>query len=107
DVCSSDLHTASGEKVGEIIREICYGLKFFENSLLVEEPADPTALFLGVDDRGLKMTSGKDGSEVVTVEREVRDKDRFEGVSLKEDDSGYYVHTHRAQIGRASCRERV
>lgn len=90
-------HTASGEKVGEIIREICYGLKFFENSLLVEEPADPTALFLGVDDRGLKMTSGKDESEVVTVEREVRDKDRFEGVSLKEDDSGYYVHTHRAR----------
>jgi hypothetical protein len=46
--------TAAGHKVGEIIRETCYGLKFFENSLLVEPPADPTAYFLGVDDRGLK-----------------------------------------------------
>jgi hypothetical protein len=41
--------TASGKKVGEVIRERCYGLKFFENSLLVEEPADPTAFFLGVE----------------------------------------------------------
>lgn len=49
--------TAAGHKVGEIIRETCYGLKFFENSLLVEPPADPTAFFLGVDTRGLKMAS--------------------------------------------------
>lgn len=39
--------TASGQKVGEIIRETCYGLRFFENSLLVEPPADPTAAVLG------------------------------------------------------------
>jgi hypothetical protein len=51
--------TASGQKVGEIIRETCYGLKFFENSLLVEPPADPTAFFLGVDTRGLDRTAAK------------------------------------------------
>jgi len=38
-----------------LIFETCYGLSFFENSLLVEDPADPTAYFLGVDDRGLRM----------------------------------------------------
>lgn len=53
--------TASGQKVGEIIRETCFGLKFFENSLLVEPPADPTAHFLGVDDRGLNMTAAASG----------------------------------------------
>lgn len=45
--------TASGDKEGILVREICHGLSFFENSLLVEEPADPTAYFLGVDDRGV------------------------------------------------------
>lgn len=30
-----------------LIRERCYGLRFFENSLLVEDPADPTAYTLG------------------------------------------------------------
>lgn len=44
--------TASGEKVGTLIRERCHGLHFFENSLLVEEPADPTAFFLGTVERG-------------------------------------------------------
>lgn len=34
--------TGSPEKT--LIREICYKVSFFENSLLVEEPADPTAL---------------------------------------------------------------
>jgi hypothetical protein len=38
--------TKSGARVSELIREKCYGLGFFENSLLVEPPADPTALFL-------------------------------------------------------------
>ncbi|MEU6362296.1 hypothetical protein [Streptomyces albidoflavus] len=45
--------TASGKRVGELVRETCYGLSFFENSVLVEPPADPTAHFLGVDDSGL------------------------------------------------------
>lgn len=43
-------HTAGGgPRVGELVRERCYGLKFFENSLLVEQPADPTAFFTGVE----------------------------------------------------------
>lgn len=52
-------HTANGKRRGEVIHETCYGLGFFENSLLVEEPADPTAYFLGVDARGLQSTSAK------------------------------------------------
>lgn len=55
-------HTASGTKEGVLIREICYGLKFFENSLLVEPPADPTAYFLGVDTRGIDKAAAKQGA---------------------------------------------
>jgi hypothetical protein len=51
--------TASGTQEDVLVREICYGLKFFENSLLVEQPADPTAFFLGVDDRGLQMAASR------------------------------------------------
>lgn len=51
--------TASGTKEDVLVHEICYGLKFFENSLLVEDPADPTAYFLGVDDRGLMVNASK------------------------------------------------
>ncbi|MGW7100408.1 DUF7178 family protein [Streptomyces sp. NPDC054838] len=51
--------TASGKRVGELVRETCYGLSFFENSLLVEPPADPTAHFLGVDARGLGKAASK------------------------------------------------
>lgn len=49
----------TGSKEGILIREICYGLSFFENSLLVEEPADPTAFFLGVDTRGVTKAASK------------------------------------------------
>jgi hypothetical protein len=48
-----------GKRVGVLVREKCYGLRFFENSLLVEEPADPTAVFTGVDDRGLRSSATK------------------------------------------------
>lgn len=55
-------HTAVGSITGARrtgpIREICYGLRFFENSLLVEAPADPTAHLLGVDATGLGKTAG-------------------------------------------------
>lgn len=40
---------ASGEKQEVLVAEMCYGLGFFENSLLVEPPADPTAYVLGVE----------------------------------------------------------
>lgn len=46
--------TASGSKESVLIAERCYGLGFFENSLLVEPPADPTAYAYGVDTRGLE-----------------------------------------------------
>lgn len=42
----------TGRRVSSPIREKCFGLRFFENSLLVEEPADPTAYFLGSVERG-------------------------------------------------------
>lgn len=57
--------TASGSQEGVLVREICYGLGFFENSLLVEEPADPTAYFLGVDDHsGLIVAASKTAMQV-------------------------------------------
>jgi 8-oxo-dGTP pyrophosphatase MutT (NUDIX family) len=43
-------NASTGAQEEHLIRETCFGLKFFENSLLVEEPADPTAFFTGVDD---------------------------------------------------------
>lgn len=46
---------ATGKVEEKLIHEICAGLSFFENSLLVEDPADPTAAVLDVPDaRGLK-----------------------------------------------------
>jgi hypothetical protein len=56
-------HTANGQKEGILVREICYGLRFFENSLLVEPPADPTAYFLGVDTRGIDKAASIDPSK--------------------------------------------
>jgi hypothetical protein len=50
---------ASGARVSELVRETCYGLGFFENSLLVEPPADPTAHLLGVDASGLGKTAAR------------------------------------------------
>lgn len=92
----------SGKK-GRFIFETCYGLRFFENSLLVEDPADPTAFFVGDVQTGpglehmtagLTRTAAKD-YESVSVPEELRP--RFEGVSLAQDEGGYFVHTHRAR----------
>lgn len=55
-------HTASGKREGHLIREICHKLSFFENSFLVEDPADPTAVVTGVDDRGLRATAMRKGA---------------------------------------------
>lgn len=54
--------TAGGRKKGEPIREICRKLSFFENSLLVEEPADPTAFVLGVEDHTGQRFASKTAS---------------------------------------------
>ena len=44
---------ANGEVEDVLVHEICSGLSFFENSLLVEEPADPTAVAFGLDVTGI------------------------------------------------------
>lgn len=50
--------TASGSGTEDVlVHEVCHGLSFFENSVLVEPPADPTAHFLGVDTRGVASLS--------------------------------------------------
>lgn len=56
-------NASTGKPEEELVREICYKLSFFENSLLVEEPADPTAFLTGIDDRGLRMSAKKTGLE--------------------------------------------
>ncbi|MFI0967088.1 hypothetical protein ACH4S8_37740 [Streptomyces sp. NPDC021080] len=74
-------HTASGQRVGELVRETCYGLSFFENSVLVEPPADPTAHFLGVDASGL----GKAASKNAAIDFSEFDHDGLEDEDDEED----------------------
>jgi predicted ABC-type ATPase len=59
-------------KVSSLIYEECYGLKFFEDSCLVEPPADPTAIILGIQQGSGKTASiipklqlSRDGMSVV------------------------------------------
>jgi hypothetical protein len=55
---------ATGKVEEKLIHEICAGLSFFENSLLVEEPADPTAYMLGSPDaRGLAKAASASGPD--------------------------------------------
>jgi hypothetical protein len=50
----------TGKVEEKLIHEVCAGLSFFENSLLVEDPADPTAYLLGKPDaRGLGKAASK------------------------------------------------
>lgn len=51
----------TGQIEDVLVHEICYGLSFFENSLLVEDPADPTAVTFGLDVRGVQeiLSEGK------------------------------------------------
>lgn len=46
----------TGQQEEVLVYESCKGLGFFENSLLVEQPADPTAYFLGVEGVGVEMS---------------------------------------------------
>jgi hypothetical protein len=50
---------ASGKATDVLTHEICVGLSFFENSLLVEQPADPTALILGVVEGSNNVSLGQ------------------------------------------------
>lgn len=79
--------TASGEKEDVLIRERCYGLNFFENSVLVEPPADPTAHFLDVDDRG--VGGGYKGTLAKAASR--RTASLPEGMHLREVHNGFEV----------------
>lgn len=48
----------TGKVEERLIHEICAGLSFFENSLLVEDPADPTAYLIGKPDtRGMEKAA--------------------------------------------------
>lgn len=93
--------TASGQKRGELIREVCFGLQFFENSLLVEDPADPTAYFLGKVELGpglehLSMTrTASLGNRGVSKPPDLAG--RLGEVGLGRDDDGFFVYTHRAR----------
>jgi hypothetical protein len=50
----------TGKVEERLIHEICAGLSFFENSLLVEDPADPTAAVLGTPDaRGMEKAASR------------------------------------------------
>jgi len=51
----------TGKVEEKLIHEVCAGLSFFENSLLVEDPADPTAYLLGQPDaRGMTKAASAD-----------------------------------------------
>jgi hypothetical protein len=91
----------------KLVHEICAGLTFFENSFLVEDPADPTAYVVGKpDQRGLQMAASKQARYLTmdearaagreAIRRQAKDP-RFGGVGLKQDDDGWYVRTHRAR----------
>lgn len=65
--------TASGQGTEDVlVHEICHGLRFFENSVLVEPPADPTAHFLGVDDTGVRSLGM--GKTAIATYEELTDK---------------------------------
>jgi hypothetical protein len=50
----------TGKVEEKLIHEVCAGLSFFENSLLVEDPADPTAYVIGEPDaRGMAKAASK------------------------------------------------
>jgi 8-oxo-dGTP pyrophosphatase MutT (NUDIX family) len=63
--------TASGSQEAVLVAERCYGLRFFENSLLVEQPADPTAFTFGLDTRGLQSVASARSAVTAQMLREV------------------------------------
>lgn len=75
-------HTASGKREGEVIREICHKLSFFENSFLVEPPADPTAKIVDVDSRWVNMPPRR--AILDSHDRDIRDAISIADVSKSE-----------------------
>ena len=84
-----------------IVVHNCRKISFFENSVLVEPPADPTAFFLGVDDRGVRSLGMEAKvakiSDDAYVELTEEQKERFAGTTVRQDADGFYCHTHRAR----------
>lgn len=81
---------ASGQP-GRYIYEVCHGLKFFENSLLVEPPADPTAYVTGSAvagpglehlTAGLQRTASRERINVVSSFRTVDAGPQFAELGL-------------------------
>lgn len=90
----------------EIIHEICHGLSFFENSLLVEDPADPTAYVLGeVDTRGLNKAASRKTAAPSTPHPSRREA----AVTSGADDDNLYALTgcHHTSCGRTLHRGRT
>lgn len=58
-----------------LVREICHKLSFFENSILVEDPADPTAFFLGVESGDELVAAGQKTASLQQVARQSIDAD--------------------------------
>jgi hypothetical protein len=67
----------TGAKSAQLVFEICSGLSFFENSLLVEAPADPTAFFLGKVEVGPGLEHLTAGLNKTASSNERDDHDRF------------------------------
>jgi hypothetical protein len=83
--------TREGSRKKTLIRETCHGLRFFENSLLVEDPADPTAFTLGDVELGpgldhLRTASRLDTSRLGWVEphqvQPARENGNWPGVDM-------------------------
>lgn len=124
---------STGRRRGELVREICHGLSFFENSLLVEAPADPTAFFLGSVEMGpgLEHLSAhtatlqvplprwphapaevpvglqRHASRTINAPKPNHLKDRLSEVSLGKDDKGFFVYTHRARSDSRGTPEEI
>jgi len=85
-----------------LVHEVCRGLSFFENSLLVEEPADPTAFTFGLDTRGVEgiINEGSlrtTSSKTAAVELNEIQRARFKGTTVDKDKEGFYCRTHRCR----------
>lgn len=80
---------SDGKRETKLIFEICSGLSFFENSLLVEQPADPTAYFLGE----VEMGPGLESLAKVAA---------FHPASPTAMNEAYYVHENNETDGNDS-----
>ena len=93
-------NAASGRQEDVLVREICYGLRFFENSVLVEEPADPTAYFLGVDPSGLALSESVEAQRLMAHAAIVN-----EGMTMEIGDVATYLDKLAGIVSEATSKE--